>query len=425
MRDTLQLPTPPAVSRSFSKMTSSASILLIPGEDASWRVWKPRASSPSEAVDTPAEYGDRSKPVLVGLPATACRSVGLILPQADHALLNEMVASQLERRGIKGPNGLPPTFRHHVLGHAGPNAVVSVDVLAEPFPEELAVQNAENYAAALRLAQLPTGQLVIAEEQGELVMAASHQGKLFHSHVFAQRPAEAETLAQEIVMTRLGLEANSGFGNVSGVTLVGQWDADVVADLRKVAALPVQVVDRLAPNPNLDTRNWSLLLPRSVSEARASAKKRRQYIFIGTVIAAAYALALAAGFWHLGQREALATKLAAEVETTAAPAAEVKQTAARWKAMEPDINPESYPMVMLQRITEIMPPSGVNLRNYEAKHEEIKIRCEARDATTAALFLEDLKKHKTLGRYTWTMPQPQVRDNKTVSCRIQGKLSTL
>ena len=49
---------------------------------------------------------------------------------------------------------------------------------------------------------------------------------------------------------------------------------------------------------------------------------------------------------------------------------------------------------------------------------------DARDATTSGLFFEELKKHKNLSRYTWTMPQPQVRDNKTVSCRIQGKLTT-
>ena len=61
-------------------------------------------------------------------------------------------------------------------------------------------------------------------------------------------------------MTRLGLETHPGFGTIGGVTLVGQWDADVVADLRKVAAMPVQVVDRLAPG-QVDTRNWSVLLP--------------------------------------------------------------------------------------------------------------------------------------------------------------------
>lgn len=374
-------------------------------------------------MDTLADYGDLSKPVLVGLPATACRTLGLMLPQADHAILHDMVTAQLERRGIKGIGGAPPPFRFHILGHAGPNAIISVDVLAEPFPEELAVSNAENYAAALRLVQLPVGQLVITEEQGELVIAASHQGKLFHSHVFAQRPAEAEQLAQEILFTRLGLESLPGFSTTSGITLVGQWDADVVADLRKVAALPVQVVDRLAPG-NVDTRSWAVLLPRSVSDARAAAATRRRWLAIGLLVAACYAAAIVLGFMYLSQRETIAESLAAEVDQTSAPAAEVKLTAARWKAMAANLDPKTYPMVVLQQVSELMPPSGINLREYEARMEEIKFRVDARDATTSGLFFEELKKHKNLSRYTWTMPQPQVRDNKTVSCRIQGKLTT-
>jgi hypothetical protein len=374
-------------------------------------------------VDTLADYGDLSKPVLVGLPATACRTIGLMLPQADHAILQEMVAAQLERRGLKGFGGAPPPFRFHILGHAGPNAIISVDVLAEPFPEELAVSNAENYAAALRLVQLPVGQLVITEEQGELVIAANHQGKLFHSHVFAQRPAEAGQLAQEILFTRLGLESLAGFSGTTGVTLVGQWDADVVNDLRQVAALPVQVVDRLSPG-HVDTRNWAALLPRSVSDARAAAASRRRWLAIGLLVAACYAVAIAFGIIYVRQREAIANDLAAQVEQTAAPAAEVKLTAARWKAMAANLEPKTYPMVVLQQVSELMPPSGINLREYEARMEEIKFRVDARDATTSGLFFEELKKHKNLSRYTWTMPQPQVRDNKTVSCRIQGKLTT-
>ena len=46
---------------------------------------------------------------------------------------------------------------------------------------------------------------------------------------------------------------------------------------------------------------------------------------------------------------------------------------------------------------------------------------DARDVTTINQFLEDLTKHKELGRFNWTMPQPIVRDNKTPSWRIQGK----
>ncbi|MDB6075414.1 MAG: hypothetical protein JWO89_3054 [Verrucomicrobiaceae bacterium] len=410
----------PVPSRNLFTMTSTASTLLIPGEDASWRVWKPRASAPSEAVGTPADYGDKSKPIIVGLPATACRSVGLVLPQADHNVLGEMVEAQLERRGIKGANGEPPVYRWHMLGHAGPNAIVSVDALAEPFQEELAVAHASNYAASLRLAQLPAGQLVITEEQGDLVIAANHQGKLYHSHVFAQRPADAGVLAQEILLTRLGLETQPALGGVTGVTLVGSWDADVVADLRRVAGMPVQVVDSLSPGVNLDTRTWTELLPRSITSARAAVKTRNRYIRTGLLIAFAYAAAFVGAFVYLSGREKIATELSAAVEKISEPAAAVKRTSERWKALSPALDPRRYPMVIMSQITALMPPSGIAVRNLRVKLEEVEMKGDARDLTAANQFLEDLKKHKELSRFNWTMPQPSVRD-KTVTWRIQGK----
>ena len=402
-------------------MTSTASTLLIPGEDASWRVWKPRASAPSEAVGRPADYDDKSKPVIVGLPATACRSVGLVLPQADQAVLGEMIEAQLERRGIKGANGERPIYRWHMLGHAGPNAVISVDVLAEPFLEELAVQHASNYAAALRLAQLPPGQIVIAEEQGDLVVAVSQQGKLFHSHVFAQRPADAATLAQELLLTRLGLESQPGLGGITGVTLAGQWDADVVADLRQMAGMPVQVVDSLSPSSSLDTRTWTELLPRSITEARAAVKTRKRYIRLGILVASVYAAAIIGGAIYLGAREKAASALSEAVDKIAEPAADVKRTSERWKSLAPSLDPKRYPMFIMSQITGLMPPSGVAIRDLMVKLEEVQMKGEARDLTSAAQFLEDLKKHKELNRFNWNMPPPTVRDNKTVSWRIQGK----
>ena len=407
-------------------MTLSASTLLVPGEDASWRVWKPRASNPSEAVETPSDYGDRSKPVVVGLPATACRTLGLLLPQADAALLQEMVSSQLERRGIKGPNGEAPTFRWHQLGHSGPNVIVSVDVLVEPFPMALVVPHAVNYASAMRLTSLPPGQIVIAEEQGDLIIVAGHQGRLFHSHVFTQRPADAESLAQEILLTRLGLESTLGSGTVSGVTLVGQWDADVVADLRRTSSLPVLAIDRLAPSQSIDTKNWTTLLPRSVSDARAAAATKRRYIGIAFVVAAAYAAAIVLGFLYLQARQLQANNLAEEVAKTSAPAAEVRATADRWKAFAADIESRRYPMVTLSQITALMPPSGINLREFDHKGESLEIRAYARDLQTASQWKEDMEKHKDLGRYTWTMPQPVVINSPTAgnitSLRLQGKL---
>jgi hypothetical protein len=402
-------------------MTSSASTYLIPAEDTTWRVWKARASAPSEAVDTPASYDDRSKPVIVGLPATACRTISMVLPHADQSLLREMVSAQLERRGIKGPGGAPPAFRWHLLGNSGPHAILSVDVLAEPFPEELAVTHAANYTAALRLLHLPPGQLTVVEEQGDLVIAANHSGKLQHSHVFAQRPADAATLAQEVVFTKLTLEAQPGTTPITGVTLVGAWDANLVAELRQALGLTVQEIERLGPSSQVDTKSWTDLLPASVSQARSDATTRAKWLRLGLLGTAAMAGLVVLGVIHLKQRQAMAESLAADVAATAAPAAEVRQTAERWKALLPATDSRRFPLVMLQQITSLMPPSGIVFQDTEISLSEIEMRGEARNAQTAAQLVEDLAKHPNLSRYEWSMPQQQPRD-KTVSFRMQGKL---
>lgn len=402
-------------------MTSSASTFLIPAEDATWRVWKARSSAPSEAVETPAHYDDRSKPVIVGLPATACRTISLVLPHADQTLLREMVAAQLERRGIKGPGGAAPSFRWYLLGNSGPHAILSVDVLVEPFPEELAVTHAANYTAALRLLHLPPGQLTVVEEQGDLIIAANHNGKLQHSHVFAQRPADAATLAQEVVFTKLALEAQPGTTPITGITLVGAWDPNLIAELRHSLGLTVQEVERLAPSSQLDTKAWTELLPHSVSQARAEAASRRKWMRLGFLGVLAVASLVVLGVIYLRQRQALADSLAADVAATAAPAAEVRQTAEKWKALLPATDSRRFPLVMLQQITSLMPPSGIVFRDTEISLSEIEMRGEARNAQTAAQLVEDLAKHPNLSRYEWSMPQQQPRD-KTVSFRMQGKL---
>ena len=106
---------------------------------------------------------------------------------------------------------------------------------------------------------------------------------------------------------------------------------------------------------------------------------------------------------------------------TREPAAEVKRTAQQWRALEPAIDVQRYPMLQLSHITGLMPPSGVVLKRFEAKPSEIELRGDARDLQTAAQFLEDLKKHPKLGRFTWEMPTPDMK-NKIASFKIQGKL---
>lgn len=405
-------------------MSLSAATLLLPAPDAAWRVWKPRAGAASaEAVESPAESLHLGKPLIIGLPAAACRTIGLILPQTENDLLEQIIVTQLERRGFKlERDSSGKNFRWHLLGNAAGQCVVSVDVLAEPFPDTLAAGHASDYTAALRLAQLPVGHIVITEEQGNLVLAASYQGKLFHSHIFSQAPATEASLALEITLARLTLEADLGVDSITGVAMVGaSFDKGMATRLSSVTELPVRVVAELPPNTALDTHAWEKMLPAGIRAAQIASVRRGKLVRALVLGGLLYASLAFLAFAYLHYQEQLATRLAEEVELTSEPAAAVRQASERWKALAPAIEPKRYPLFLLAEINRIMPASGVVIRDFEVKGNEIDIRGEARDAQLAVQFVEDIKKNRILSRYEWTAPRPELKGT-TATFRAQGKL---
>lgn len=402
-----------------SRMSLSAATLLLPSQDAAWRLWKPRSSGAVEQVESPADCQSSTSSLVIGLPASACRSLGLILPMAEHELLGQMVETQLERQGLRaGDGGLRP-HRWHLLGQQSGMAVISVDVLADPFPDHLTVNHASDYVAALRLLDLPENQLVVVEEQGELVVAYSYHGRLFRSHIFAPAGAAPEEVATELRVTRLALEAQPVLGQIEGVTLVGRgWEADRIG---RLLDLPVRVLESLPRAGQLESARNEALLPVSVRQAREQARRRAKLLRHGILGALLYAALVFLGFAYLNHHEKRAAELRRQVDLTTAPAAAVKKTAEAWKALAPALDTNRYPMVLMAEITSLMPPSGIVLREFDGRLADIELRGEARDAQLAYQFLEDLQKHRVLGRYTWSMPQPSVRE-KTASFRAQGKL---
>jgi len=404
-------------------MSLSAATLLLPAPDAAWRVWKPRGGASSEAIDSPSETSHLGKPLVIGLPAAASRTIGLILPQTDDDLLEQIILTQLERRGFKlEQDKAGKNYRWHLIGTQGGHCIISVDLLMDPFPENLAAAHASDYTSALRLAQLPAGHLVIIEEQGDLVLAASHQGKLYHSHIFAQAPATEEALALEITLARLALDPELGPESITGVALVGVgFDRSLGSRLEAAINLPVRIVTDLPPNTGLDTRSWTKMLPEGIRQAQIASETRGRWIratVLGTLLYVSLAF-LAFAYLHF--QEQRATRLAEEIELTREPAAAVRQATERWKALALAIEPKRYPMFLLAEINRIMPGSGIVIRDFEVRGVSIELRGEARDAQLAVQFVEDIKKNRILSRYQWTAPRPELKGT-TATFRAQGKL---
>jgi hypothetical protein len=403
-------------------MSVSAANFVLPDSELSWKLWRNLTSGKGEALDSPAECRQSSRPIVIGLPATACRTLGMILPAADSNVLRSMIEAQLEKRGIHVVREPTPNFAWHVLSQAGGQAYISVDVLSHPFPAELALNHAANYTPALRLVSLPPNDLVVIEEQGLLVLAANHAGKLWHSHVLGYAEMPVADLAREIEVAKLALEAQEGFGVVRGATLIGERLSLLKGEIRKHIAMELDSQPGLAANRLLNLSALPKLLPEQVFQAKKSRENRRRLASILVLTGVLYSLLFAAGWWYLHDLEKQAAALENQASVTRAPAAEVKTAAQRWRAMGPAIDVQRYPMVQLSHITGLMPPSGLVVKRFESKTDVIELRGEARDLQTAEQFLEDLQKHPKLSRFTWEMPTPDMK-NKIANFKIQGKLA--
>ncbi|MBV6498388.1 MAG: hypothetical protein CJBNEKGG_00610 [Prosthecobacter sp.] len=403
-------------------MSIAASTLLLPAPDASWRLWKPRATSATQSVDSPAEVQLKGRPLVIGLPASACRSIGLVLPNADHDVLEQIIITQLERRGLKLTGGAERNFRWHLLAQTASTATVSVDVLADPFPDDLAVPQASDYTAALRLTALPSGAIVITEEQGTLVLAIGCQGKLYQSLIISPSIAMTpEALAQEVTLARMTFESELGEGLVSSVILCGSdSDPTLAAALEEQTGLPVRATAQLAHHPDLDTHSWPQLLPSVVRQSQQLSRRRAKLLRFGLLGGLLAVSLVFLAFAYLRFQETQAARLQEDVDKTSAPAAQVRKTAENWKALAPAIEPRRYPMLLLAELTKLMPPSGLVIRRFNLKDNTIDLQGDARDAQTAVQFMEDLQKHPILGRYEWSKPSPNVRDG-TAQFRTQGK----
>ncbi|OAI58138.1 hypothetical protein AYO49_00030 [Verrucomicrobiaceae bacterium SCGC AG-212-N21] len=402
-------------------MSASAASFLLPDAELSWKLWKSLAVGKAETVDTPADCRQGSRPMVIGLPATACRTIGLMLPTTEKSVIPAMVEAQLEKRGIHHQAAPAPNFVWHLLSQSGGQSFVSVDVLSHPFPADLVVNHAVTYTPALRLVSLPPNELTLIEEQGLLVLAANQAGKLWHSHVVGFVEMAVADLAREIELAKLSLEAQEGFGVVRGVSLVGERLGLLKAEIRKHVAVQIETPATIPANRGLNLSTLPKLLPTQVFDAQRARELRRRIASILVLTGILYSILFVMGWWYLRELEQQARTLENRVALTRGPATEVKTTAQRWRALEPAFDSQRYPMIQLDHLTRIMPPSGLVVKEFEAKPTSIDLRCEARDLQTAEQFLEDLKKHPKLSRFDWKMPTPDIR-NKVATFKVQGTL---
>lgn len=405
-------------------MSKSASV-IVPANAAGWQLWN-GADLPSAAVDRLDSGSVDTRRATMGLPSSWCRTLPLHLPRADAATLDEMIRAQLEKRGLAtAANG---AFSARLVHEEASHCLISVDALTDtPAQQGVTMPDCAAYVAAVRLRPPPPGCLVLLEEQGKLVLVASRRGYPVAASALGPSTMEPGELVRELQPAVAGLLHQDVItpADATALHLWTEMPEETVEALRSWLPVPVETTQPPRPSPTHADGIPALagkLIPPSVIAARQSRTRRKRFLLYSSALAVTYAGAVVLGHQHLENQEQEVERLRDRLNEVVEPAREVRESANRWRELQPALKPERFPVVQLDIMTRLMPPSGLVITKFESRADRVRIEGTARDPQVAFQFYEDIRADQRLRDFDWQMPQPRVRDDRTATFTIQGNL---
>lgn len=393
-------------------------ILLRPSGGAAWEVWSLEGSQPRSlgASDTPAGAQPSPQSVLA-LPLRQLFAVPLWLSTTDPALMRGMIHLQLERRGVAaGRNGHGMVFDYRVVTTADNKTLALAVALPAALPPPLCL-DLRDYEPSARLLPLPPDQFTIWREEGRLVLAATRGSGLVYFQALGDSEFTAPVL-QELQCIKLQLEAGNTIGNLCGVTLWGDFTPASAAAPGEALGLRVATAPQPAPVLPADPMD---LVPAPVRRTQEVAKNRGRYFAIASMAAGVYFLFLLFLVARVAWFSIEAGRVAADLGSHAGEVARIKATAARWQALSPALEPDTYPVELLLRCSRpLAPDGGVRFTLFSTGAGTILIQGEAANAAPAFKYAEDLRKSDELRDYKFEMPLPATLPNGNTKFQIQG-----
>lgn len=409
----------------------ATTVIALPAARTHWETWKcGRAGEPEwrGPADT-LEQAAGGNPVLIGLPARACRTFGFIVPTGDPKLFRQLAFAQLERRGLTAGSADETAFDCHVHQRSDRASVLSVDVVLPEGAGLALPARTLGLVAAARLFALPETTLVVLEEQGRLVLCAGRNRRLVHSQVISGTGRLDASVAQELKMASLTLPQQGLTGEITGVEVWGEFSPDEVTSLSRHIGLPVVLGARPAPTLQAEVRRTgAALLPSSV-RTQARARRRRP---LGWLAAAAVLAAVAALGWRQRSKvlklEAEAARLETQVNAGASEAGRLKGEQShlqdiqdRWSALRPAVEPRRYPLRHLNALARCLGATSAVLTRFESKPDAVSVSGTARSAGDAYAVFNAMRAEPDLGMHAWSMPQPNLAADGTATFVITGK----
>jgi hypothetical protein len=352
---------------------------------------------------------------VLALPVAQVVALPLWLQETDVKQFHDMIALQLEARGLQ-PRGREVIFDWSIVAQEQARTLVLVAVLSTLLPAELETDACPVFELSARCFALPSDALVLWIEQDRFVTAVTRGNRLAYFQALSE-PRLTTRALQDLTCIVAALEMQEVMGPLKQVVAWTDLTPAECGALQSAAGAPVRLETR--PKPFLPREAWNLT-PARVDEAKRQRGARR---WQSRVIALIVVLALGVAS-VLGLRLFLTWRDVTQLQhwqTTQAQSLQViHDTRAAWKDLQPVVDTDAYPLEVLLHVSESLPADQVHLTLYEEEGGHLLIKAEAKNLTAAFQFFDQLKKNPHLSAYTFDMAQPHSLANDITQVQIEG-----
>jgi hypothetical protein len=129
-------------------------------------------------------------------------------------------------------------------------------------------------------------------------------------------------------------------------------------------------------------------------------------------------LAVVAGLYLRTKQKTAA--LRAEVARVAPEADGVRTAQTRWDLLEAALDVEGYPLELLHKCVQILPPKGVQLTEFQVSDNRIYLVGNASKYPVAMSFKNDLEKAPLLADFTWEFDTPDIQGDSSALFSATG-----
>ena len=391
-------------------------LLLRPWDD-DWQMWNWQARE--DLWKNVAKGAENPKgAAFAALPARLVVSAVIWIDSTAQDVILEMTRLQVEMKGLAPGERAETDVRMEVLCTVENRTLVRTIIFPQDVPAGITPRpEVAGFVPSPLALRLDADGVHVWKEAGDLVAAVCRNGAIVCWETFPEWEGAAFASAWFECLL-LQLEAESVLQrNATIHDWCGLAPASSAGRTRRL----MPEAER-ASGPPPAGMNFRLIWQTPAARLEAQNRKGRRRLFTAGLATAALVVACTAAALtyslYLSWRSGHLRKEQAALSAHVLP---LKTAALRWFQVEHAVVPDLFPLEALQLITEALPAEGVKLTLFEMSQDKIQLQGQARSASLATQFFNNLEQRGAERGTLWEMATPTFQPDNTARFVIQGE----